>query len=127
MRLSWVLGKITTNYSFAMPDDRSTKKPMATGATSASEKMEQQAQRLYLYGLVQSLSYVVRFNDLKAAQHFRARLAWVVRRPYGLSKPLHRDLKGLFEVSGALGPQRWRASGSQTPDPKIDPPYRSAN
>jgi hypothetical protein len=51
-------------------------KPTPTGATSAGEKMkQQQAQRLHLYGLVRSLSYVVRFNDLKAAQHFRARLA----------------------------------------------------
>jgi hypothetical protein len=76
-------------------------KPTPTGATSAGEKMkQQQAQRLHLYGLVRSLSYVVRFNDLKAAQHFRARLAWVLRRPHDLSKPLHRDLKGLFEISG---------------------------
>jgi hypothetical protein len=61
---------------------------------------QQQAQRLNLYGLVRSLSYVVRLNDLKAAQHFRARLASVLRPPHDLSKPLHRDLKGLFEISG---------------------------
>src|ERR1700756_4780005 len=56
--------------------------------------------RLQLYGLVQSLSYVVRLNDLKTAQHFRARLAWVLRRPRDLAKPLHGDLKELFEISG---------------------------
>jgi hypothetical protein len=61
---------------------------------------QQQAVLLQLYGLVQSLSYVVRLNDLKAAQHFRARLAWVLRRPQDLAKPLHGDLKELFEISG---------------------------
>jgi hypothetical protein len=61
---------------------------------------QQRAVRLHLYGLVQSLSYVVRLNDLKAAQHFRARLAWVLRRPHDLAKPMHVDLKELFEVSG---------------------------
>jgi hypothetical protein len=40
---------------------------------------QQRTERLHLYGLVQSLSYVVRLNDLKTAQHFRARLAWVLR------------------------------------------------
>jgi hypothetical protein len=29
------------------------------------------------YGLVLGLSYVVRLNDLKTAQHLRVRLAWV--------------------------------------------------
>jgi hypothetical protein len=60
----------------------------------------QRAVRLQLYGLVRSLSYVVRLNDLKTAQHFRARLAWVLRRPPDLAKPLHGDLKELFEISG---------------------------
>jgi hypothetical protein len=50
--------------------------------------------------LVQSLSYVVRLNDLKTAQHFRARLAWVLRRPHDLARPLHGDLRELFEISG---------------------------
>ena len=58
------------------------------------------AVRLGLYGLVQSLSYVVRLNDLKTAQHLRARLAWVLRRPENLAKPLHGDLKELFDISG---------------------------
>jgi hypothetical protein len=61
---------------------------------------QQRAIRLQLYGLVQSLSYVVRLNDLKTAQHFRARLAWVLRRPHDLAKPLHGDLRELFEISG---------------------------
>jgi hypothetical protein len=61
---------------------------------------QQRAVRLQLYGLVRSLSFVVRLNDLKAAQHFRARLAWVLRRPDNLAKPLRGDLKELFEISG---------------------------
>lgn len=61
---------------------------------------QQRAVRLHLYGLVRSLSYVVRLNDLKAAQHFRARLAWVLRRPHDLARPLRGDLKELFEISG---------------------------
>ena len=61
---------------------------------------QQRAIRLHLYGLVQSLSYVVRLNDLKTAQHFRARLAWVLRRPHDLARPLHGDLRELFEISG---------------------------
>ena len=58
-----------------------------------------QAVRLQLYGLVRSLSYVVRLNDLKTAQHFRARLAWVLRRPHDLAE-VHGDVKELFEISG---------------------------
>jgi hypothetical protein len=61
---------------------------------------QQRAQRLHLYGLVQSLSYVVRLNDLKTAQHLRARLIGVLSRPHNLAKPLHDDLKELFEISG---------------------------
>jgi len=61
---------------------------------------QQRIQRLHLYGLVQSLSYVVRLNDLKTAQHLRAKLAWVLRRPHNFTKPLHHDLKELFEISG---------------------------
>ena len=61
---------------------------------------QQQAVRLHLYGLVRSLSYVVRLNDLKTAQHLRAKLAWALRRPHNLAKPLHDELKELFEISG---------------------------
>ena len=61
---------------------------------------QQRAQLLHLYGLVQSLSYVVRLNDLKTAQHLRARLVGVLRRPHNLAKPLHDELKELFEISG---------------------------
>ena len=57
----------------------------------------QLAQGLHLYGLVQSLSYVVSLNDLKTAQHLRAKLAWALRRPHNLAKPLHDELKELFE------------------------------
>ena len=60
----------------------------------------QRAQRLHLYGLVEGLSYVVRLNDLRTAQHFRARLTGVRRRPHNLAKPLHDDLKDLLEISG---------------------------
>jgi hypothetical protein len=62
--------------------------------------VQQGAVRLHLYGLVRSLSYVVRLNDLKTAQHLRARLAWVLRDPSGLAKPLHGDVRELFEISG---------------------------
>jgi hypothetical protein len=62
--------------------------------------VQQRSEGLNLYGLVQSLSYVIRLNDLKTAQHFRARLAWVLRRPHNLVKPLYGDLKELFEISG---------------------------
>jgi hypothetical protein len=90
--------KVTDNLSAEETAD-----PL-TGATSASDRMkltaQQRAVRLQLYGLVQSLSYVVRLNDLKTVQHFRARLAWVLRRPHDLAKPLHGDLKELFEISG---------------------------
>jgi hypothetical protein len=61
---------------------------------------QQGAVRLQLYSLVRGLSYVVRLNDLKTAQHLRARLAWVLRRPHNLAKPLLGDLKELFEISG---------------------------
>ena len=61
---------------------------------------QQRAQRLQVYGLVQGLSYVVRLNDFKTAQHLRAKLAWVLRRPHNFTKPLHHDLKELFEISG---------------------------
>ena len=62
--------------------------------------VQQRSEWLNLYGLVQSLSYVVRLNDLKTAQHLRARLAWVLRRPHNLVKPLNGDLRELFEISG---------------------------
>ncbi len=58
------------------------------------------AQGLHVYGLVQSLGYIVRLNDFKTAQHLRAKLDWVLRRPRTLTKLQHRDLKELFEVSG---------------------------
>ena len=61
---------------------------------------QQRFERLNLYGLVQGLSYVVRLNDLKTAQHLRARLALVLRHPGGPAKPLHAELKELFAVSG---------------------------
>ena len=61
---------------------------------------QQRAQRLHLFGLVQSLSYVVRLNDFKTAQHLRAQLAGVLRRPHNLPKPLDDDLEELFEISG---------------------------
>ena len=72
------------------------------GRLACFGKVEAQprAGRLQLYGLVQGLSYVVRLNDLKAPQHFRVRLAWVLRRPHDPAKPLHGDLKELFEISG---------------------------
>ena len=60
----------------------------------------QRFERLNLYGLVQSLSYVVRLNDLKTAQHLRVRLALVLRHPSGLAKPLHAELTQLFAISG---------------------------
>ena len=61
---------------------------------------QQRAGPLQLYGLVRGLSYVVRLNDFKTAQYLRARLAWVLRRRHNLAKPLHGDLKELFEISG---------------------------
>ena len=61
---------------------------------------QQHLERLNLYGMVQGLRYVVRLNDLKTAQHLRARLARVLRRPDNLAKPLRGDLKELFEISG---------------------------
>jgi hypothetical protein len=83
---------------------RRNRRAAQTGALSASEKMkltaQQRAVRLQLYGLVRSLSYVVRLSDLKTTQHFRARLAWVLRRPHDIAKPLHGDLKELFDISG---------------------------
>jgi hypothetical protein len=60
----------------------------------------QRLERLKLYGLVQFLRHVVRLNDLKAAQHFRARLAWVLRRPHNLTKPFYGDLKELLAIRG---------------------------
>ena len=61
---------------------------------------QQRFERLNPYGLVQGLSYVVRLNDLKTAQHLRVRLAWVLRQPSGLAKPLRAELKQLFAISG---------------------------
>ena len=61
---------------------------------------QQRFERLNLHSLLQSLSYVVRLNDLKTAQHLRVRLAWVLRHPHNLAKPLYGDLKELFAISG---------------------------
>lgn len=61
---------------------------------------QQRAERLRLYGLVQSLSYVVRLDDVKTAQHLRARLAWVLRRPSDLARSRYDELKELFVISG---------------------------
>ena len=61
---------------------------------------QQRAEGLRLYGLVQSLSYVVRLDDLKTAQHLRARLAWVLRGPGDLAKSRYDELKELFAISG---------------------------
>jgi hypothetical protein len=63
-------------------------------------KAPQNLERLNLYGLVQGLSYVIRLNNLKTAQHLRARLGWVLRHQGGLAKPLHAELKELFAISG---------------------------
>ena len=63
---------------------------------NAHERLE----RLNLYDLVQSLSYVVRLNDLKTAQRLRVRLASVLRHPKGLAKSLHAELTQLFAISG---------------------------
>ena len=60
----------------------------------------QRLERLNLYGLVQSLSYVVRLNDLKTAQRLRVRLALVLRQPKGLAKSLRAELAQLFAISG---------------------------
>ena len=79
-------------------------KPSRSRHTETAYRMklnaQQRTERLHLYGLVQSLSYVVRLNDLKTAQHFRARLAWVLRKPSDLAKPLRDDLKELLAISG---------------------------
>ena len=61
---------------------------------------QQRAQRLHLYGLVQSLSYLVRLNDFKTAQRIRARMAWVLRKPSDLPKARRDELDELFEISG---------------------------
>ena len=60
----------------------------------------QRLVRLNPYGLVQSLSYVVRLNDLKTAQRLRVRLALVLRHPKGRAKSLHAELTQLFAISG---------------------------
>ena len=74
----------------------------------------QRLERLNLYGLVQSLSYVVRLNDLKTAQRLRVRLALVLRQPKGLAKSLHAELKELFAVSGV-----WVRSPSYRHESKV--------
>src|SRR6476659_4532207 len=60
----------------------------------------QRLERLNLYGLVQSLSYVVRLNDLKTAHRLRVRLALFLRHPKGRAKSLHAELTQLFAISG---------------------------
>jgi hypothetical protein len=61
---------------------------------------QQRAQWLHLYGLVRSLSYLVRLNDFKTAQPIRARMAWVLRKPSDLPKARRDELDELFEISG---------------------------
>ena len=61
---------------------------------------QQRAQWLHLYGLVRSLSYLVRLNDFKTAQNIRARLAWVLRKPSDLAKARRDELDDLFEATG---------------------------
>jgi hypothetical protein len=36
----------------------------------------------------------------QGTQHFRARLAWVLRRPHNLTKPFYGDLKELLAIRG---------------------------
>jgi hypothetical protein len=79
-------------------------------------KAQQNLERLNLYGLVQGLSYVVRLDDLKTVQHLRARLAWVLRQPSRLAKPLHAELKQLFAISG-VWVRRRRPSRHQAANP----------
>jgi hypothetical protein len=57
-------------------------------------------ERLQLYGLVKSLGYVVHANNLKTAQHFRARLAGALKYVDDRANPLHDDVKELFKISG---------------------------
>src|SRR5262249_35452106 len=65
---------------------------------------QQRTVRLQLYGLVQGLSYAVRLNDLKTAQHFRSRLAWALRGPNNLAKPLHGDQASSRPAAAAQHP-----------------------
>jgi len=53
------------------------------------------SKRLRLYGLVESLDNAVRTNDLRAAQHYRARLTRAIEfaADDDPAKPLHDDLK----------------------------------
>jgi hypothetical protein len=57
-------------------------------------------KRLQLYGMVKSLGYVVHANDLKTAQHLRARLAGALKYVDDRAEPLHDDVKELFQISG---------------------------
>ena len=76
------------------------RKPPTETAYRMKLNAQQRTERLNLYGLVQSLSYVVRLNDIRTVQHLRARLAWVLRNPGDLAKPLRDEIKGLFVISG---------------------------
>src|SRR5262245_39605287 len=75
---------------------------------------QQRARRLHLYGLVQGLSCVVRLNDFKTAQHLRAKLVWVLRRPSDLTKPRRDELITLLEISG-----RWVRNSGNRHDAKL--------
>ena len=68
-----------------------------------------------LYGLDQGLSYVVRLNDVKTAQHLRTRLALFLTHLGGLAKPLHAELKvAILVVSGV-----WVRSPSYRHESKV--------
>jgi hypothetical protein len=67
-------------------------------------------KRLQQYGLVKSLGYVVHANDLKTAQHLRARLAGALKYVDDRAKPLRDDVEELFEISGL-----WVRNGGRRP------------
>ncbi len=74
---------------------------MSTYKSRTKLSVRQRTQRLELCGLVQSLSCSVRLNDLKTTQRHRARLALALRHHQSdLAKPLHKNLKELFAISG---------------------------
>jgi hypothetical protein len=92
------LRQVTSALPLYSDIDRFTTAHWDRDATKSNA--QQRFERLNLYGLVQCMSYVIRLNDLKTAQHLRVRLALGLRRAGGLSKPLHADLKELFAISG---------------------------
>ena len=88
---------------------------------------QQRAGPLQLYGLVRGLSYVVRLNDLKTAQHFRAKLAWVLRGAHNLAMPLHGDLKELFEISGPWVRNVGKRHALELQTRRLNPSYHPAS